>query len=340
MATPPPGDVCLQAVLIPPQEERLRARFELRDAPLRVDVTGWHKYAIVAEDRVFLFPRHAEWVEGLERELAAYDLLGEVAGVPAPRLVGRYDDPAIWPYPFGCVTRLPGIPYGSVERQTPVEHLGDLLEELATLIATWHSAPLDAVPAVLASAPPPSGPAGLDHGWGRAALRPGGLAPAIEALQARLSASGLDTPPTARWVEPLRALAALAPVLVHGDVHEDQILIAETAADTDDATLLRITGILDWETARIDHPVWDFNFGEWGFGIWEHRSRFPAFRRRMWAAYCRRRGLPCDDASALHLFYTLVEMAWCLDEHDAERMDADGLRRECGWRLASLREEV
>ncbi len=331
MAPSPTGDVCLQAVLIPPQEERLRAWFGLEDAPLRADVTGWHKYAIVAGERLFLFPRHAEWVEGLERELAAYALLGKVTGVPAPRLLGRYHDPAIWPYPFGCVSRLPGIPFGTVEHQVSSERLSDLLEELAILIATWHRAPVDAVPEALASAPPPPGPVGLDHGWGRAALRPGGLQPAVDALHARLSALGLGVPAAASWTESLRAFAALEPVLVHGDLHEDQILVA-------DGQSLRITGILDWETARIDHPAWDFNFGEWGHGLWEHSSHFSAFRHRMWAAYSARRGLALRDPSALHLFYSLVEMAWLLAEHDAGRVTAESLRRECALRLAPLQE--
>lgn len=327
----PTTDVCLQAVLIPPQEERLRATFGLGDAPLRADVTGWHKYALFAADRVFLLPRHAQWVPGLERELAACALLGEVTGAPAPRLLGRYDDPAIWPHPFGCVSRLPGIPFGSVEAGLSAQRHAGLLEELAILIATWHESPVDAVPEALAAAPTPAGPAGLDHGWGRAALQPGGLEPAVETIHVRLAALGLDVPPAATWIETLRPFASLDPVLVHGDVHEDQILVA-------DAGSLRITGILDWETARIDHPAWDFNFGEWGYGIWEHRAHFRAFRERMWAAYCGRRGLPPGHPSVLHLFYALVEIAWCIAEHGAGRSAPESLRRECAWRLASLRE--
>ena len=284
-------------------------------------------YAVLTEDSVLLFPRHARWVEGLStaRRLCPP---GRHRWLPCPQLLGRYEDPAIWPYPFGCVTRLPGIPYGSVERQTPVERLGDLLEELAALIAAWHTAPLDAVPDALAAAPRPTGTVGLDHGWGRAALRAGGLAPAVEALHARLSALGLGTPPTAQWVESLRGLVALTPVLVHGDVHEDQILVADGAS-------LHITGILDWETARIDHPVWDFNFGEWGRHL--DTSPFPAFRRRMWTAYCRGRGMACDGASALHLFYSSSNGVVPRRTRHG-RMDADRLWRECGWRLASLRE--
>ena len=328
---PPTADVCLQAVLIPPQEARLRELCALGDSPLRADVTGWHKYAIVAADRVFLFPRHAEWLPGLERELAAYALLGEVTGAPAPRLLGRYEEPAIWPHAFGCVSRMSGIPFGSVEAAASPERHADLLEELAVLIATWHSAPVDALPEALALAHPPAGPVGLDEHWGRAALRPGGLEEAVGSLHARLTALDLDPPPATAWAETLRPFAALSPVLVHGDVHEDQILVA-------DGESLRITGILDWETARIDHPAWDFDFGEWGYGLWEHRAHFAAFRGRMWVAYCRRRGLPPGDPSAPHLFYSLVEMAWCLAEHDAGRMKAEALRSECEWRMASLEE--
>jgi len=326
---PPTTDVCLQAVLIPPQEARLRALFGLGDAPLRADVTGWHKYAIIAADHVFLYPRHAEWVEGLERELAAYALLGEVTGVPARRLLGRYDDPAIWPYPFGCVSRLPGIPFGTVEAGTTPERHADVLEELALLIAAWHDAPLAAVPPALASAPPPAAPAGLDEGWGRAALQPDGLEEAVGVLHSRLRALGFAPSPAAEWVDALRPFAALAPVLVHGDIHEDQILVADAAS-------LRITGILDWESARIDHPAWDFNFGEWGYGLWEHRDHFRAFRWRMWAAYSARRGLALRDGCALHLFFTLMEMACCLGSHDAGQVDAASLRRECAWRLEAL----
>jgi hypothetical protein len=46
--------------------------------------------------------------------------------------------------------------------------------------------------------------------------------------------------------------AQLAPVLVHGDIHEDQLL-----ADGG-----QLTGIIDWETARVDQPFWDLDLGE------------------------------------------------------------------------------
>ena len=58
----------------------------------------------------------------------------------------------------------------------------------------------------------------------------------------------------------------------------------------------RLTGIIDWETARIDHPFWDFDFGEWGTGLWRRRRRdFSALWARGWRAYAGTRGLDTDS---------------------------------------------
>jgi phosphotransferase family enzyme len=48
--------------------------------------------------------------------------------------------------------------------------------------------------------------------------------------------------------------------MVHGDFQQDQRL-----ADGD-----QLTGIIDWETARIDHPFWDFGLGRWAPGCGAH----------------------------------------------------------------------
>jgi aminoglycoside phosphotransferase (APT) family kinase protein len=71
------------------------------------------------------------------------------------------------------------------------------------------------------------------------------------------------------WAD-LRASAGQLPaVLVHGDIHDHQLL-----ADGG-----RLTGIIDWETARVDHPFWDFDLGQWGTGLW----RLPRDFSALWA---------------------------------------------------------
>jgi aminoglycoside phosphotransferase (APT) family kinase protein len=66
----------------------------------------------------------------------------------------------------------------------------------------------------------------------------------------------------AAWADQLASAAQLAPVLVHGDIHEGQLL----------ADGVRLTGILDWETVRLDHPFWDLDLGAWGTGLWRRRA--------------------------------------------------------------------
>lgn len=71
-------------------------------------------------------------------------------------------------------------------------------------------------------------------------------------------------------------------MLVHGDIHENRLL-----ADGG-----RLTGIIDWETARVDHPFWDFDLGEWGTGLWRRRRRdSSALWAREWRAYAQARRL-------------------------------------------------
>jgi Ser/Thr protein kinase RdoA (MazF antagonist) len=76
-------------------------------------------------------------------------------------------------------------------------------------------------------------------------------------------------------------------VLVHGDIHEDQLLVVDD----------ELTGILDWETARVDHPFWDFDLGEWGTALWRrHRPEFSRLWSTLWQAYANERGLDPDSA--------------------------------------------
>jgi aminoglycoside phosphotransferase (APT) family kinase protein len=88
-------------------------------------------------------------------------------------------------------------------------------------------------------------------------------------------------------------------VLVHGDLHEGQLLV-------DPLPPHRLTGILDWQTARIDHPFVEFDLGEWGTALWRgHRSDFPELRRRAWEAYATARGLPDDLAAVFEWHHAL-----------------------------------
>jgi aminoglycoside phosphotransferase (APT) family kinase protein len=265
------GDVVGQpvnAVLIPPQAERFASLAGVDLGGLVLNVTGWNKLVLLDADRVFLFPRSADGVEWFERELDTYRALAETQLSVVPRLLDRWDDPDIYPFPFAAVTRLHG--------EVPAEPEA-LIEQLGQAIAGWH----ELTPPVLAGARPPRHHDAAHHRWLHRALDP-----ATSAEAAAEAAERLGRPARApAWADLLAAAARHAPVLVHGDIHEDQLL-----ADSE-----RLTGIIDWETARVDHPFWDFDLGEWGTGLWRRRRRdFSALWARAWVAYAQTRGLDTD----------------------------------------------
>jgi aminoglycoside phosphotransferase (APT) family kinase protein len=233
-------------------------------------VNGWNKLVLLDSDRVFLFPRSAIGVEWFERELAAYQALASTQLSIVPRLLGRWADPEIYPFPFAAVTRLRG--------EVPAEPEA-FAEELGRAIACWH----ELEPPTLAGARPPRHHDAAHHRWLRRALDPATSADAAAEAAGQLGQASR----AARWADLLGRAARLEPVLVHGDIHEGQLL-AEGG---------RLTGIIDWETARVDHPFWDFDLGEWGTGLWRRRrGDFTALWARQWHPYAEARGLDTDSS--------------------------------------------
>ena len=258
----------VNAVLVPPQAERFASLVGADTSRLVLNVSGWNKLVLLDSDRVFLFPRSAIGVEWFERELAAYRALAEAGLSVVPRLLGRWEDPEIYPFPFAAVTRLRGAAPAAPEH---------LIDQLGRAIACWH----ELEPPSLAGARPPRHHDASHHRWLRRALNP-----ATSASAAAEAADRLSRPDRASdWADLLASAATLRPVLVHGDIHEDQLL-----ADGG-----QLTGVIDWETARVDHPYWDFDLGEWGTGLWRRRRRdFSSLWARGWHAYAQRRGLDID----------------------------------------------
>ena len=143
------GDIvgrAVNAVLVPPQAERFASLVGVDTGRLVLNVTGWNKLVLMDSDRVFLFPRSAIGVERFERELAAYRALAGAGLSVVPRLLGWWEDPEIYPFPFAAVTRLRG------EAPTAPEAL---IDQLGRAIACWHGLE---PPALAGTRPPWSAP--------------------------------------------------------------------------------------------------------------------------------------------------------------------------------------
>jgi aminoglycoside phosphotransferase (APT) family kinase protein len=289
------GDIIgrpVNAVLIPSQAERFATVAGVDVDRLVLNVTGWNKLVLLDADRVFPFPRSADGLEWFERELIAYGALAKTELNVVPRLLDRWEDPEIYRFPFAAVTRLRGT--------VPAEPEA-LIEQLGEAIARWH----ELEPPPLPGARPPRHHDAAHHRWLRRALDP-----ATSADAAAEAATRLGCPERASaWAALLASAARHEPVLVHGDIHENQLL-----ADGD-----RLTGILDWETARVDHPFWDFDLGEWGTGLWRRRRDFSALRARGWRAYAGVRGLDTDSRPLETAFRLRNALALPADPGDPAR---------------------
>jgi aminoglycoside phosphotransferase (APT) family kinase protein len=280
----------VNAVLTPAQADRFASLAGVDPNRLVLNVTGWNKLVLLDSDRVFLFPRAAAGVEWFERELTAYLALADTALTIVPRLLGRWEDADIYPFPFAAVTRLSGTAAAEPEA---------LIEQLGCAIACWHNLE----PPAMVGAHLPRHHEAPHHRWLHRAL-----SPATSAEAAAEAAHRLGRPDRAQaWAELLAGAAQLAPVLVHGDIHEDQLL----------ADGQRLTGIIDWETARVDHPFWDFDLGEWGTGLWRRRRRdFSALWARGWNAYAQARGLDIDSRPVETAFRLRHALSLLTDHRD------------------------
>ncbi len=315
--SPPEDSAVLEAILIGPQLERFCDEFGLTPGELEPDFTGWSKHIIKSPDHVFLFPRHPKYQCSLNVELELYRLFSELDQLPVPRHVRAVENRELSPYRFGVVTRLHGILLGNIEHRLGASDYEELLRTIGRLTAIWHNLDLGHKTDFLK---PLSQDMDGDHGdsyrWLYGALRSGlpGEAPDLIASSVRELAAGggtedfgdLNSASTIdQWQRALSELAGMDDVLLHGDIHEDQILVR---SERD----LEVTGILDWGNAGFGNPALEFNFGEWGAEIWRYRDRFGTFREVIWREYLHALGLDGPSWEAIHILYTLQELIWTM----------------------------
>lgn len=285
----------LEVVLTPPQRDRLRRLLDLPDlSRVRLSGQGWHRYAVLAPDRVLLLPRDHRWVPGLQREAIALEFLA-ARGVAVPRLLARISDDRLWPYPANLISRCDARPLSTVLADADLTGAAETLAGLGRLIASYHRIDVAELPESLATPPgerPDRFEAELPHFSDF--LDPERLERLCSALAA---AAGLPGGRVQRWLRFVEPVLALDHVLVHRDINEGQVMI-----DSDD----RVCGLIDWEGAGRQHPLTDFDFGEWGPAIFAHEAKFGSLRKTFWEAYQAARGIGLPEWQRVHLLMTIV----------------------------------
>ena len=183
-----------------------------------------------------------------------------------------------------AVSRCPGRTWRELETAATLDAVATILESLGGAIASWHRLGRRQLPRRLRRRRDDiDDMLDSDQLWAAAA--------------ATARVLGLPRRQAADWFRELEPLMAMEPVLVHGDVNEGQVVVDDT---------LSVTCVLDWERAHVGHPLKDFDFGEWGYGIFAWEPHFGLLRRRMWEAYVAARGGALPSWRSTHLAFCLA----------------------------------
>jgi aminoglycoside phosphotransferase (APT) family kinase protein len=197
---------------------------------------GWdHELFAVGTEWIFRFPRRAERVAWLTREIEILAVAGETLGssIPCFELLGTPS--ATFPYPFVGYRPLPGI--GADRTSTP--NLTGLAEDIGRLLSKLHRIDPGRIPAT---------PAGWEHeSW--------------HELQAELAAAaGLVRPllSSVLLTEAESYLGGRIPVpaqdgprrFIHNDVCPDHLIVDPRSG--------RLIGLIDFTDAMTGEPVLDF----------------------------------------------------------------------------------
>lgn len=287
-------ETAVSAVLVPPALERFRKLCEI-DGAIEPRFEGYTKHVLLTDDRAFFFPRNHTIVGQLEREC---DVYATVDHPLVPRLLGRWHEEGISPYPFFAVTRLAG----SVPAGISPDNMPALAVQLGAALAACHNTSMDVVPRSLWanpwSEPPEAPPTATDCYTPFRSL--GGAKHLAESAASFVGAASSAT----TLLDALRAAQAMAPVLAHGDLHDEQLLV-----DTSD----NVTGILDWGFGGVLSPLADFT---WTREPAAAEDSYGEMRRHMWMAYAGQRSGPVPTWEQIHMALTAFDVIALAPETD------------------------
>lgn len=304
------SDELVHAILPPPDLARFRELTGVGNVELEVSFSGWSKLAILTSEQLFLFPRRGRDTELLHGAMVCEELT-RVDVECVPRVLGRWPDGLLSPGPFVAFENRPGTEWSILEGDADLEQMERVLRSLGGSIASWHRIDVSEL------SPEAQQPFGVERSrWVTDFLHPTRAESAVDDVVRLLAA---DAAWASTWGRTVCQLSTMAPVLLHGDVHEGQLLVDES---------LCVRTVLDWDTAGVGHPLFDFDFGEWGIGIFAWEAEFPRLRRAMWESYRLVRGdadLPSGDE--VNLLFTLAELAYFTQCELDGRIDEWGAKR-------------
>lgn len=288
-------DAFLAARIISAQFPRL--------APVSLEFlgSGWDNDAyLVNAEWVFRFPRRANAVSRVQREIAIMPVIAEAVDLPVPEyeFVGEADD--LFPYLFGGYRILPGTRSAAVQL-TPQDH-PVLAKQLGKFFTQLHSIPAHQLP-----------PGDEKVSWTQSPAER--LAELVEVADSFRAAVGPDV--AKRWESWLHREVTIPPAycgplrLTHNDLGDDHLLL--------DAATRRAVGVIDWADSALGDPCVDF--------IFLHHWLGADFIKQVLEYY----ELPLDSGfrERLQFFTTVTALIWTADSYRMD--DAVEIRRWVDW---------
>jgi len=308
-----PDDPVL-AIASPPRVARLLALAGLApDARVEGNFSGWSKLALLADDRVLLVPRDHIEAASLHREERALRALETADLDLVPRILAWHPEHDATRLPLLVVNRLDGVSLESLEETIPLDDLARVLVQVGRAAARWH----DLDPTLVDDRDARR----TDHRRDLDGLLGRGDGDPRDTAQRVCHTIGLADVHVDRCTLAIERIGAMPDVLVHSDLHAGQMLV-----DPDSLTL---TGILDWQGARRDHPFVDVDLGEWSTAMWRrHRCEFTRLRTSFWEGYATAVGVPVEDGLLCDWVWSVAHVL----SFDHIRVGGDGREDVVGTR--------
>ncbi len=334
----------LYAIFNPFELENFLKRFKLDIEDCFVSFVGWNKHTIMCGDKVFLFPRNPSKVPNFNKEIRIYQKAINHPQLLAPRLIELVNDKRINYYPFAVVSKFNGQLLTKYLKDINNQQMKHFLLQLTKKIAAYHEIDIAEFP-FLNKRLIQSRRKLLIKKWQEDILSLLTFEKTFHQTFTWIEANfnKLSIKLGATWERKkqqiytiLQEIASLDRVLIHGDIHEDQIFVMKKEDE------LIIEGIIDWETATVFNPILDFNFGEWGIELWEFEKKFSEWRKQIWHIYQQERNIQLKSDRGLDVFYKIQEFVCLLNEekHQLMNISKEELEKKMFNKLREIRENL
>ena len=305
------------------QLERFCGKYGL-DKSQAVIGGGHRKDIIMFPEEVYVLPFSEESAAFVEREHAFFRCYHGKMGIEIPRFIRSFRDQEFCPYEIGVLSRIQGDLLCNVIDDMDWPKVREVFLSVAGAAPGWHNVgPDEELYKRHGASFADLSPLPIMNRWLSWVLKPQIAMETLEWLHALLLAAakgeGLDTSFLTRtgtkeaWCRAISELAALKPVILHGDLHDGQLILRPGSTV--------VTGVIDWDNFCLGNPVMDFSMAKWfPWKMWFFRKDFHDVRIEMWQRYLDARGLKDFWKGGLNLFLVMTEVVRVICEKEKPKI--------------------